>query len=249
MAHLLDGLPDPRKPADPQAHTGLDKRLTRQLKTYGLEDPPVQREKATPLGIVQSIVAKAATSSDLRAHHISDLVTIGFYFCLQSCEYTKCTGHRRTVQFRPLMDLMFFVEDFLLPGDAPAEHFRRATQILLTLDNQKNYIQSETVSHLRSKSAAACPVRAGIDIFLRLRDQGCAPTTPISDYPSDHGLRSGSASNIITVIRAECLLVGAARLRFAPEVVRTLSLRSGEAMAMHLAEVPDRTLMAIGRWR
>ena len=39
--HLLDGLSDPRKPADYQAHTGLNKRLTRQLKTYSLEDPPV----------------------------------------------------------------------------------------------------------------------------------------------------------------------------------------------------------------
>ena len=64
MAHLLDGLPDLRKPADSQAHTGLDKRLTWQLKTYGLEDLPVQREKANPLGIVHSIVAEAATSSD-----------------------------------------------------------------------------------------------------------------------------------------------------------------------------------------
>ena len=41
-SHLLDGLPDPRKPADSQAHTRIDKHLTRQLKTYGLEDPPVR---------------------------------------------------------------------------------------------------------------------------------------------------------------------------------------------------------------
>ena len=122
-AHLLDGLSDPRKLADSQAHTGLDKRLTRQLKTYGLEDPPVRREKAIPLGIVQSIVAKAATSSDPRAHHIADLVTIGFYFCLWSCEYTKCTDHRRTVQFRPFMDFVFFAGGFFLPVDTPAEHF------------------------------------------------------------------------------------------------------------------------------
>ena len=147
------------------------------------------------------------------------------------------------------MDLMFFVGDFLLPRDAPAEHFRRTTQIVLTLDNHKNSIRGENVSHFRSKSAAACPVKAGVDIFLRLRDQGCAPTTPISDYPSDHGLRSVSASNIIAAIRAECLRVGAARLGFVPEDVGTHSLRSGGAMAMHLVEVPDRTLMAIGRWR
>ena len=154
---------------------------------------------------MHSIVAKEATSSNPRAHHITDLATMGFYFCLRSCEYMKCTSHRRTVQFQPLMDFVFFVGDFLLPGDAPAEHFHQATQIFITLDNQKNAICGETVSHFRSKSATACPVKAGIDIFLRLRDQGCDPTTLTSDYPSKHGIRSVSASNIIAVIRAECL--------------------------------------------
>ena len=35
-SHFMDGLPDPRKPAKSQSHTGLDKRLARKLKTYGL---------------------------------------------------------------------------------------------------------------------------------------------------------------------------------------------------------------------
>ena len=200
-AHLLDGLPDPRKPADSQAHTGIDKRLIRQLEIYELKDPPFRQENAIPLGIMHSIVAEAATSSNTRAHHIADLVTIGFYFCLRSCKYTKCTGHLRTVQFRTLMDIVFFVGDFLLPGNAPAEHFRRATQTVLTLDNHNNDIRRETVFRFRSKSATACLVKAGINIFLRLRDQWCDPTTHISDYPSGHGLRSVSTSNIIAVIR------------------------------------------------
>ena len=76
-SHLVDGLPDPIKPADSQPHNRIDKRLMRQLKTYGLEDPPVRREKSIPLGIVHSIVAAAASSSDPRAHHISYQVTIG----------------------------------------------------------------------------------------------------------------------------------------------------------------------------
>ena len=42
MSHLLDGLPGPRKSADYQAHTGLDKRLTRQLKTYSRGSIPAK---------------------------------------------------------------------------------------------------------------------------------------------------------------------------------------------------------------
>ena len=44
-AHLLDGLPDPRKTADSQAHGGIDKHLTQKLKIYGLKDAPPSDEK------------------------------------------------------------------------------------------------------------------------------------------------------------------------------------------------------------
>ena len=80
--HLLDGLPEPRNTPDAQAHTGLDIRLVRQLKTYGLEDPPFKQEKAAPLGIIHFIVATAAFSSNPKTRQVADLVTLGFYFCL-----------------------------------------------------------------------------------------------------------------------------------------------------------------------
>ena len=145
------------------------------------------------------------------------------------------------------MDFVLFVGDFLLPGGTPVKHFRLATQIFLTLDNQNNAIRGETVSHFRSESAASFPVQAVIDIFLQLHDQGCNPTTSISNFPSDHGIRSVSASNIISVIRSKFLQVGAARLGFSLEHVVTHYLQSSGAMAMHLVNVPDRTFLAIGR--
>ena len=43
--------------------------------------------------------------------------------------------------------------------------------------------------------------------------------------------------------------MGVARLGFAPEDVGGHSLRSGGAVAMHIVNIPDRTLMAIRRWR
>ena len=100
-----------------------------------------------------------------------------------------------------------------------------------------------------SESPAACPVRAGVNIFLCLREIGCDPTTPISNFPTAQGLHSVSTSNIIAVIRDETQRVGAARLGLAPEDAGTHSLCSGGAMAMHIAGVPYRTLVAIGRWR
>ena len=107
---------------------------------YGIEDPPVKQEKFTYLVIFQSILATGASTSDPKTWYISDLVQLGFYFCIRSCKYTKYTGQRWTVQFWPLLEFVFSIRDHLLPVDAPIKHFQHATQIFLTLDNWKKTI-------------------------------------------------------------------------------------------------------------
>ena len=99
------------------------------------------------------------------------------------------------------MDFFFFLGDRLLLSDAPIEHFQYATQIVLALEDQKNSTRGETISHFRSESPAAFPVRAYVNIFPRMRKLGYPATTPVSDYPSDQGLRPVNASDIIYVLR------------------------------------------------
>ena len=77
---LLDGLPDPRNHPNSQAHTGLDQSLNNQPKTYRIEEPPLKREKASPFGIVQYIVATATTNSKLITRQVDNLVQLGLYF-------------------------------------------------------------------------------------------------------------------------------------------------------------------------
>ena len=55
-------------------------RLFRQLKTYRIKDPTVRLEKATPLGIVHSIVSASDASSDQKTRHTTNMVVLGFYF-------------------------------------------------------------------------------------------------------------------------------------------------------------------------
>ena len=90
-----------------------------------------------------------------------------------------------------------------LPPYTPIGWSEHVTQIVLTLDNQKSAIRGETVSHFISECLAACPVRAGINIFLRQREHSCDPTTTVIDYPTPQGLRLVSASIVITFLRAE----------------------------------------------
>ena len=149
-------------------------------------------------------MSAANSASDQKNRHTTYLVVLGFYFCLRPCDYTECTGHHRTVQFRPFIDFVFFAGDTLLPPNAPIGWFEHVTQIVLTLDNQKNAIRGETVSNFRSECPAACPVRAGVNIFLRQQEHGCDSTTTVSDYPTHQGIRSVIASIIITFLRLEC---------------------------------------------
>ena len=89
---------------------------------------------------------------------LADLFILGFYLCLRSYEYTKYTAHCRTVQFCPLMYFVFFDGDTLLHPDASIGWFENVTQTVLTLDNQKNAIRGETVSHFRLECPADFPV-------------------------------------------------------------------------------------------
>ena len=62
------------------------------------------------------------------------------------------------MQFCPLMDFFFSAGDTRLPPDALIGWFEHVNQIFLTLDNQKNVIRGETVSHFRSECPAAYQV-------------------------------------------------------------------------------------------
>ena len=75
---LLDGLPDSRKPPYAQSHTGKDRRLTHKINTYDNEDPPVNQEKASLIGVFHSIMNEATNTTEPQTVHVLDLVQLGF---------------------------------------------------------------------------------------------------------------------------------------------------------------------------
>ena len=139
--HLLDGHPDPQKPRG-SSSCNLDLRLSRQLRTYSFQDPLSSLQNPAPLGIV---VAAARNASYITKDKcLTDLVQIGFYFCLRSCEYTKTNLHRRTTQFR-LRDIQFQDICGTIPFDAPDYRLLNILVVTLFLDTQKNYIWGESI--------------------------------------------------------------------------------------------------------
>ena len=127
--HLLDGRPDLRKPRGSSSHD-LDLLLSRQLRTYSFQNPPTSHQKPVPLGLVVDVARNAGSGPKDRC--LADLVQIGLYFFLRSCEYTKTNSHRRTTQFC-LRDMQFQDTRVTIPFDDPDSRFLQALVVTLFL--------------------------------------------------------------------------------------------------------------------
>ena len=135
--HLLYGRPDPRKPRGSSSQN-LDLNLSCQLRTYSFQYTSTSRQKPFPLGL--AVASASNAGSGPKDWSLVDLVQIGLYFCLGSCEYTKTNSHRRTTQFRP-RDMQFKDTRGTIPFDAPDSHFLQALFVTLFLDTQKNSVR------------------------------------------------------------------------------------------------------------
>ena len=125
--HLLDGHPDPQKP-NGSSSPDLDLLLNYQLCTYYFRDTPTSLQKPVHLGL---FVAAARNARSIPKYWcLVDLVQIGLYFCLLSCEYTKTNSQRCTRQFR-LCDIQFQDTHDTIPFNAPDSRFLNALVVNL----------------------------------------------------------------------------------------------------------------------
>ena len=108
----------------------------------------------------------------------------------------------------------------------------------------------ETITQHCSGDRVLCPVRAAASIVQRIRQYKThTDTTTINAFLLPSGKMSYISSKMVRdALRAAVTTIGEAKLGFRATNVGTHSLRSGGAMAMHLAEIPVYTIMIIGRW-
>ena len=108
----------------------------------------------------------------------------------------------------------------------------------------------ETVSQFRTGQQNLCPVRAAAAIVsvLDSRKDTNGDTTINCFVTESNRLAHVSSLEVRRALRAAATVMGEESLGFKPTEIGTHSIRSGAAMAMHLAEVPVYTIMIIGRW-
>jgi hypothetical protein len=230
--------------------------LLRQIKGMKNTDPSPTPQKALPVSVYREVhrQAKRSSADALLASTTADLLTIAFFWCMRSCEYSLVTGERRTklLCFRNIR--LFDKLNRPIPIHSPK--ITEAESVSITFEFQKKEVRDDTISHQRSgdkiDGGHMCPVKACISLIRR------AQSFPISqnkllDTPINTIFLSNSAYQIPSVvfldtIRRTVKNLGKETLGFGPEEVGTHSNRSGGAMSMFLSGTPVYTIMLMGRW-
>ena len=176
--HLLGGRPDTQKPCG-SSSCNLYLRLSLQIHIYYFQDLPISQKKPVPRGV--AVADARGASSNPNDQFLADLVQIGLYFCLRSCEYTKTNSHRRTTQFR-LRDIQFQDAYGAISFDALASRFLNALVVTFFLDTQKNSVRGESISMENTHLILGCPVVAFARRFLDLRDNNADLDMPMCVY-------------------------------------------------------------------
>jgi hypothetical protein len=94
-----------------------------------------------------------------------------------------------------------------------------------------------------------CPVKFWAAAIKQILSYpGTSPNTPINTYMKNGKLLQITLKMLLDRLRSVVRSIGEDALGFKAMEMGTHSIRSGAAMAMHLANVPVYTIMLVGQW-
>jgi len=222
--------------------------LQRILNAYRKEDPPPEPKLAVPVTILAWLYHTAKVYNTPKKRLVANLCNIAFYFLLRSVEYSH-TGKEAQTQPVCLGDITFWQGTTIIPYWADTARLSQATAASICIRLQKNGTRGETVSH-HASGRADCPVRALSRVVQALRAHTHNQHTPIFTYWTPKGLsRKVHATDITQAIRDAATSMQLEKHGIQLKNISSHSLRSGGAMALHLAGAPAHTIRLMGRWK
>jgi hypothetical protein len=236
---------------------GLHPALARQFKGMRNADPGEKQQRALPVCVYRELHRLVGlgtnTTSDLDIA-VADILTLAFFFCMRSCEYSEVQGERRTKLLCIRNVRLFDKNNRDISGHITELH--QAESVTLTFEFQKRDVRNDIISHQRSYDSYGkgemCPVRAAAAIVQRISTYDIPAEklgdTQINLVRSGGMLFSIPSTIFLQKIRRVVDSLGQEKLGFTSADVGTHSNRSGGAMGMFLAGTPVYTIMLMGRW-
>ena len=177
---------------------------------------------------------------------IADLVIGAFFFGMRSCEYSTVRTKQTRTRRLCLRNIRFFQGRRQLFID---DDLSLADTVSITFEFQKKDLRNETVTmDANDDNDILCPVKAWVRIVRRVAAMpGTTTDTPVNAFFLGAEKEITSVM-IIARLRAVVDILGKDVLGYESSDIGTHSLRSGCAMALHLAGVPVYMIMLIGRW-
>ena len=233
--------PDPRLDSDGKTSF----LLLRQFKGYKNNDPGEQSQQCLPFSLLKRMFERpVAHLAIFIVFH--QLMLLGFFFAMRSCENFKVSGERRTHPIRK-RNLVFRKDGRILPHSSPRLHL--ADTIAITFEYQKRDERNDTVTQWRTGDSTYCPVVVSSAVVRRLEAMDASESDFIYKFKGDDGrTRDFDSTTALRMLRGFISSVDFKGLGLDPKRIGLHSLRSSAAMAMYLNGVPVYTIMLLGRW-
>ena len=217
--------------------------LQRQWRAYANSDRQRKPQKAINIAVLRRLIEVATSSLDKA---VADLIVGAFFFAMRSCEYCTVQSSEHRTRRLCLRNIRFFRRQIAL---SHTDDLSRADSVAITFEFQKNDVKWDTVPMSSSNDDTLCPVKAWAAIVQRLwLIPGTTPDTPVNTVFIAGAQFEITSDLILGALRAVVDDLGQGILGYSKEEIGTHSLRSGCAMAMHLAGIPVYMMMLIGRW-
>ena len=238
------GAPDPRL----NLYGKQDFRIGRQLRSYGKADPPSTRVRPVPIQLIHAVFAEAQRLASPESICLGYMAYVAFFYLMRPGEY--CISGDEPHPFR-LRDVRLWIGTRQLdPCRAPFAILRRATFSGLVFTDQKNCVRGELIGHGRSGALYACPVRALVELVIRLRTAGGSPTTPLCSFRPRGStiLHHLTAEAFTEALRAQARICGET-FGVKPSDISARSFRNAGAMALLCAGIDCDRIGLVGRWK
>ncbi len=134
-------------------------------------DPNEKQQKALPVSVYRELHRVARSSGLILDITVAWLQTVGYFWCMRSCEYSDVQGEQRT-KLLCVRNVRFFDENNQ-DISKNYSYIQFASTVSVTFEFQKKDVRNNTISHQHSGDSIVmgemCPVKSMAAMIKQIR--------------------------------------------------------------------------------
>ena len=224
------------------------------LKAFDNADPAKNQQRAITPKLLRAMYLMAGTNveatQDSEFAIITELVIMGYFYAMRSCEFTRTPQRGRTKLIR-LRGIVFRDANNVEIDNTDGRRRADAERVTVTFENQKNGLKMDRRTHQRTSDPALCPVKCIASLVDRIYRTVpfAGPDTTINTIYLHNRREQISGASIRKHMRSTCTAKGGkSTFGFDAHDIGTKSIRSGAAMGLFLMNIPVQKIKMMGRW-